>query len=114
MKISDERLITAFLECGGNQRKTAEKLGISAVWVCRRLKNDRAQELLRDYRKEILTSNLNRIIALNERAIKKLEMLLESKNEFVQLQAIQKIITTSQHYISTEDILQRLDKLENI
>ena len=114
MRVSDEQLVTAFLECGGNQRKTAEKLGISAVWVSKRLQREKAQELLRDYRKEILTSNLNRIIALNERAIKKLEMLLESKNEFVQLQAIQKIITTSQHYISTEDILQRLDKLENV
>ena len=112
MKISDERLITAFLECGGNQRKTAEKLGISAVWVCRRLKNDRAQELLRDYRKEILTSNHNRIITLNEKKKKKLEKLLESKNEFVQLQAIQKILTTSQSYFATEDILNRLDKLE--
>lgn len=112
MRVSDEQLITAFLECGGNQRKTAEKLGISAVWVSKRLQREKAQELLRDYRKEILTSNLNRIIALNERAIKKLEMLLESKNEFVQLQAIQKILTTSQSYFATEDILQRIDKLE--
>ena len=39
-------------------------------------------------------------------------MLLESKNEFVQLQAIQKILTTSQSYFATEDILNRLDKLE--
>ena len=44
----------------------------------------------------------------------KLEALLESENEFVQLQAIQKILTTSQHYFATEDILNRLDKLENI
>ena len=79
MRVSDEQLITAFLECGGNQRKTAEKLGISAVWVCKRLQNDRAQELLRDYRKEILTSNLNRIIALNERAIKNLKCFWKAK-----------------------------------
>lgn len=112
MRVSDEQLITAFLECGGNQRKTAEKLGISAVWVCKRLQNDRAQVLLQHYRKQILSASLNKIIALNSRAINKLETLLESENEFVQLQAIQKILTTSQSYFATEDILNRLDKLE--
>ena len=113
MRVSDEQLITAFLECGGNQRKTAEQLEMSPVWVCKRLQRENAQVLLQQYRKQILTASLNKIIALNSRAINKLEALLESENEFVQLQAIQKILTTSQHYFATEDIIQRLDKLEN-
>lgn len=114
MKVSDEQLISTYLECGGNQRKTAKQLGISPVWVCKRLQRENAQVLLQHYRKQILSASLNKIISLNFRAIDKLEALLESENEFVQLQAIQKIITTSQHYFATEDILNRLDKLENI
>ena len=112
MRVSDEQLITAFLECGGNQRKTAEQLRMSPVWLCKRLQRENAQVLLQQYRKQILTASLNKIIALNSRAINKLETLLESENEFVQLQAIQKILTTSQSYFATEDILNRLDKLE--
>ena len=113
MKVSDEQLISTYLECGGNQRKTAKQLGISPVWVCKRLQRENAQVLLQHYRKQILSASLNKIIALNSRAINKLETLLESENEFVQLQAIQKILTTSQQYFATEDIIQRLDKLEN-
>ena len=112
MRVSDEQLISTYLECGGNQRKTAKQLGISPVWVCKRLQRENAQVLLQHYRKQILSASLNKIISLNFRAIDKLEALLESKNEFVQLQAIQKILTTSQSYFATEDILNRLDKLE--
>lgn len=112
MKVSDEQLISTYLECGGNQRKTAKQLGLSSVWVCKRLQRENAQVLLQHYRKQILSASLNKIISLNFRAIDKLEALLESENEFVQLQAIQKIITTSQSYFATEDILHRLDKLE--
>ena len=112
MRVSDEQLISTYLECGGNQRKTAKQLGISPVWVCKRLQRENAQVLLQHYRKQILSASLNKIVSLNFRAIDKLEALLESQNEFVQLQAIQKILTTSQHYFATEDILNRLDKLE--
>lgn len=80
--------------------------------VCRRLKSEKLQILLRENRKKILDSTLNQIIALNQKSAAVLAELLTDENPFVKLQAVRQITSISKDFIVINDLQTRLDELE--
>ena len=91
---------------------TAKELGITKAAVCRRLKNENLQTLLRENRKKILDSSLNQIIALNQKSAAVLAELLTNENPFVRLQTVRQITALSKDYLVINDLQTRLDELE--
>ena len=112
LKIDDCTLISAYLRNSGNQTMTAKELGMTKAAVCRRLKNQNLQILLRENRKKILDSTLNQIIALNQKSAAVLADLLTNENPFVKLQAVRQITSISKDFIVINDLQTRLDELE--
>ena len=49
---------------------------------------------------------------MNNKAVERLENLLDDENAFVRLQAISKIFQYTKDYMTVEDIEKRLDELE--
>ena len=111
-KVTDEELISCLLKNGGNQHATANELGLSAPTVCHRLKLKHTQALLQKTRQRILDNSINSLISMNNKAVERLENLLDNENAFVRLQAISKIFQYSKDYMTVEDIIKRLDDLE--
>ena len=91
---------------------TAKELGMIKAAVCRRLKNQNLQILLRENRKKILDSTLNQIIALNQKSAAVLAELLTNENPFVRLQTVRQITALSKDYLVINDLQTRLDELE--
>ena len=112
LKIDDCTLISAYLRNSGNQTMTAKELGMTKAAVCRRLKSEKLQILLRDNRKKILDSTLNQVISLNLKSAAVLAELLENENAFVKLQAVRQITAISKDFIVINDLQTRLDELE--
>ena len=111
-KVTDEELISCLLKNGGNQHATANELGLSDPTVCNRLKLKHTQVLLQKTRQRILDNSINALISMNNKAVERLESLLDDENPFVRLQAISKIFQYSKDYMTVEDIEKRLDELE--
>lgn len=112
MRISDELLISAYLQNGGNQTLTAQQLKTTKATICRRLNKPNIQDSLRRYRQEIVNASLNKIIALSVESSNELENLLHEKNPFVRLQAIKLITQLARDFITLNDLNHRLDLLE--
>ena len=111
-KVTDEELISCLLKNGGNQHATANELGLSDPTVCHRLKLKHTQALLQKTRQRILDNSINSLIAMNTKAVERLESLLDDESPFVRLQAISKIFQYSKDYMTVADIIKRLDELE--
>ena len=86
-KVTDEELISCLLKNGGNQHATANELGLSDPTVCHRLKLKHTQALLQKTRQRILDNSINSLISMNNKAVERLEKLLDDENPFVRLQA---------------------------
>ena len=111
-KVTDEELISCLLKNGGNQNATAIELGLSAPTVCHRLKLKHTQALLQKTRQRILENSINSLISMNNKAVERLENLLDDENAFVRLQAISKIFQYTKDYMTVEKNEKRLDELE--
>ena len=111
-KVTDEELISCLLKNGGNQHATAIELGLSDPTVCHRLKLKHTQTLLQKTRQRVLDNSINSLISMNNKAVERLENLLDDENAFVRLQAISKIFQYTKDYMTVEDIEKRLDELE--
>lgn len=112
LKVDDSTLITAYLRNSGNQTMTAKELCMTKAAVCRRLKSEKLQILLRENRKKIIDSTLNQLINLNQKSVTVLAELLENENPFVKLQAVRQITSISKDFIVINDLQTRLDELE--
>ncbi|WP_405317717.1 hypothetical protein [Ruminococcus sp.] len=112
LKIDDCTLISAYLRNSGNQTMTAKELGMTKAAVCRRLKSEKLQILLRENRKKIIDSTLNQIISLNLKSAAVLAELLTNENPFVRLQTVRQITALSKDYLVINDLQTRLDELE--
>ena len=112
LKVDDSTLISAYLRNSGNQTMTAKELGMTKAAVCRRLKSEKLQILLRENRKKILDSTLNQVISLNLKSAAVLSELLTDENPFVRLQTVRQITALSKDYLVINDLQTRLDELE--
>ena len=110
-RVSDEELVTAILNTQ-NQKEASQLLGISEQTICNRLQSEAVQELLYAHRKALFDATSNRIVSISSRALETLVELLESDSENIRLNTACKLLSLSQDYISKQDIVSRLEHLE--
>lgn len=111
-KLSDEDLLVALLT-SKSQAEAAQKLGVSKQTVTRRVNVPAFKEKFLQYRKNILDNVNTQLVNGTQEAVNVLVGLLKSKNEVTRYNASSRILSLAQDYLSMQDIMDRLDKLEH-
>lgn len=110
-KLSDEDLLVALLT-SKSQAEAAQKLGVSKQTVTRRVNVPAFKDKFLQYRKNILDNVNTQLVNGTQEAVNVLVDLLKSKNEITRYNASSRILSLAQDYLSMQDIIDRLDKLE--
>ena len=110
-KLSDEDLLVALLT-SKSQAEAAQKLGVSKQTVTRRVNAPAFKDKFLQYRKNILDNVNTQLVNGTQEAVNVLVGLLKSKNEVTRYNASSRILSLAQDYLSMQDIMDRLDKLE--
>ena len=110
-KLSDEDLLVALLT-SKSQAEAAQKLGVSKQTVTRRVNVPAFKDKFLQYRKNILDNVNTQLVNGTQEAVNVLIDLLKSKNEITRYNASSRILSLVQDYLSMQDIIDRLDKLE--
>lgn len=110
-KLSDEDLLVALLT-SKSQAEAAQKLGVSKQTVTRRVNVPAFKDKFLQYRKNILDNVNTQLVNGTQEAVNVLIDLLKSKNEMTRYNASSRILSLAQDYLSMQDIMDRLDKLE--
>lgn len=110
-KLQDDELVVALLT-SKSQTEAAEKLGVSKQTITRRMKNPTFKEMFTAYRKGILDNVNTQLVNSTQKAVDVLVELMKSKNEMTRYNASSRILSLAQDYISMQDIIERMDKLE--
>ena len=110
-KLSDEDLLVALLT-SKSQAEAAQKLGVSKQTVTRRVNVPAFKDKFLQYRKNILDNVNTQLVNGTQEAVNVLIDLLKSKNEITRYNASSRILSLAQDYLSMQDIIDRLDKLE--
>ena len=114
MKISNEEILVSYLENGFNLSETAKTLGICRQTVAKRIKSDKFQALLSEYRKNLFQQSSQILLENTLRASKVLSKLLDSQSENIKLQSAVKILNLSADYTTIDDLEQELNSLREI
>ena len=110
-KISDDDLLLALLTTE-SQTAAAKQLGCSKVTISRRIQDPQFKEKLNLYRRTLLDTVSNKLVQSTSKAVDVLIALLDSESESTRYNTASKILSIAQDFIVQEDIMQRLDKLE--
>lgn len=114
MKISNEEILVSYLENGFNLSETAKALGVCRQTVAKRIKSDKFQALLSEYRKNLFQQSSQELLEATTKASRTLVTLLSSENENVRLQSAVKILNLSADYTTIDDLEQELNSLREI
>jgi predicted transcriptional regulator len=112
-QISDDELMLALIT-SHSQTEAAEMLGVTKTTVSRRVNKPEFREMFAKYRKQKLDTVNTRLVTASEKAVDVLTDLLDSNNEISRYNASSRILSLSQDFISMQDIVERLDKLEQM
>jgi predicted transcriptional regulator len=112
-QISDDELMLALIT-SHSQTEAAEMLGVTKTTVSRRVNKPEFREMFAKYRKQKLDTVNTRLVNASEKAVDVLTDLLDSNNEISRYNASSRILSLSQDFISMQDIVERLDKLEQM
>lgn len=112
-RIQDEELLVVLLT-SKTQTEAARKLGVSKQTITRRVKDPEFKAIFSNYRKSILDSVNTKLVNSSQYAVDVLVSLMDSKNELTRYNASSRILSLAQDYISMQDIVERIDKLEDI
>lgn len=110
-RIRDDELILALLTSKSN-REASKKLGCAEMTISRRTNTPQFKKKFRDYRKKLLENVNSKLVNSSSEAVDVLVELLHSKNELTRYNASQKILSLAQDFITLEDLLERIDRLE--
>ena len=110
-KLKTEDLLLAMLTCR-SQKEAAEILGVTEQTICKRIKENDFKEQFSKYRKQIIDNTSTRLVISSQRAVDVLVDLLDSESEITRYNASAKILQITSDYVSLQDIILRLDKLE--
>lgn len=110
-KIYDEQIIQALL-LNSTQKDTADSLGITPQTLSKRINRPEFKNKLALIRKQQIEIVNNRLVNASTQAVDNLVDLLNSDNEYSRYNASCKILNLAKDYISIEDILTRLEALE--
>jgi len=110
-RVSDEALVYAVLT-HNSQKDIADALHISQRQVCIRLKDRAIQKTLSEHRRAVLDSINTNLVSASQKAVQTLVELLDSDSEKIRLSASVRVLQLSNEYIQMNDILQRIEQLE--
>lgn len=110
-KLKTEDLLLAMLT-SKSQKEAAEILGVTEQTICKRIKEKDFKEQFSNYRKQIVDSTSTRLVNSSQKAVDVLVDLLDSESEITRYNASSKILQITNDYVSMQDIIMRLDKLE--
>lgn len=110
-KLKTEDLLLAMLTCR-SQKEAAEILGVTEQTICKRIKENDFKEQFSNYRKQIIDNASTRLVNGAQKAVDVLVDLLESESEITRYNASSKILQITNDYVSMQDIIMRIDRLE--
>lgn len=110
-KIDNAKIIFAVLNYP-KQKDAADYLGISESTLSKRLADTDLKKQLQTVRKQQIDLLNNRIVVASQKAIENLVEMLDSKSEYAKYNASCKILSLAEKFISIEDIITRLEALE--
>ena len=110
-KIDDEKIIFAVLNFP-RQKDAADYLDISESTLSKRLANTDLKRKLKTIRKHQIDLLNNKIVVASTKALENLIEMLDSENEYSRYNSSCKILSLAEKFITVEDILSRLEILE--
>lgn len=110
-KIDNAKIIFAVLNYH-KQKDAADYLGISESTLSKRLADTDLKKQLQTVRKQQIDLLNNRIVVASAKALENLVEMLNSANEYAKYNASCKILSLAEKFISIEDIITRLEALE--
>jgi hypothetical protein len=110
-KLNDEELLVALLTTK-SQTEASKVLGVSKQTITRRVNEPEFKAKFSEYRKQMLDKVNTQLVNASTRAVDVLTDLLNSNNEMTRYNASSRILSLAQDYISMQDIIERLDALE--
>jgi hypothetical protein len=112
-KINDDDLLLALLTTK-SQTEAAEALGINKQTISRRVNKPEFKAKFTEFRKQMLDKVNTQLVNSSSKAVQVLVELMNSRNEMTRYNASSRILSLAQDYISMQDIVERLDRLELI
>lgn len=111
-KLNDDDIILALIT-SKSQTEAAKKLGVTKQTITRRVSDPGFKNMYSEYRKNILNNINTQLVNSSQEAVNVLFNLMHSNNEMIQYNACSKVLSLAQDYISMQDIIERLDRLES-
>lgn len=113
MRINDEQIISALLNCG-SLRKAAESLGTTANTISNRLKKEDFRKRYETAKAELLSETVGVMKSNLSGAVNTLTEVMNNKENpaTVRVSAADSLLRHTTRYIETAEIESRLKKLE--
>lgn len=112
LKVTDEELMLALLN-SPTQKQAAALLGVTEQTISKRIKEADFQKRFSELRRKMLDSVSSELTKASYAAANKLIEFLDSKNEQLRYSACCKILQLANDTVALNEIIQRLDRLEN-
>ena len=112
LKVTDEELMLALLN-SPTQKQAAALLGVTEQTISKRIKEADFQKRFSELRRKMLDSVSSELTKASYAAANKLVEFLDSKNEQLRYSACCKILQLANDTVALNEIIQRLDRLEN-
>lgn len=114
MRINDEQIISALLNCG-SLRKAAESLGTTANTISNRLKKDDFRKRYETAKSELLSETVGVMKSNLSGAVNTLTDVMNNKENpaTVRVSAADSLLRHSVRYIEVAEIESRISKLES-
>ena len=107
-----DAILALAIASGNSQKEAAKSAGCSERTVRRRMQDERFVGLVRAARSEMFATAYGRFVEMTTKAATKLNKLLDSKDERIQLGAIRAAIDVATKMRDQHEIIDRLEKLE--
>ena len=112
LKVTDEELMLALLN-SPTQKQAAALLGVTEQTISKRIKEADFQKRFSELRRKMLDSVSSELTKASYVAANKLIEFLDCKNEQLRYSACCKILQLANDTVALNEIIQRLDRLEN-
>ena len=115
MKVSDEKIVAAVLSCR-THAEAAKQLQLSERYYYSRLKSESVQERLREAQQKLLDESISEMRKhLTEATDTMVNIMLNPENApQIRLNAASALQSSFLRFTEREDIIRRLEKLENL
>lgn len=110
-KVDNTAILNLYL-AGRTQTDIATELNLTKATVCRRMKTDSFQKMLKEARAKAFEDTANTMVAMAHDATAVLRDLLHSENEWIRLNSSIKIINLASELYTATDIMQEIQELK--